>query len=297
MKVENGSGAGNIAGTAAGMALGLLGQEEDAQSKNIRKQIEAKQQELSELSAKEDMSPEEKMKKRQELVKEISDLNMQLRQHQMEKRMQEKAERQKKNQNAQNAGTQRTRRVSKGKGKAQAAGFSTEGMSAMLSAGASMEQAKVQGGVSNRMENRAEIIKTEIKLDSARGGSTERKQAELAAVEEKAVSAAGAQAGSLRDVNERVSEAAEAERSSTAERTKAEQSEKAAHSEKTEHSGQAENAGKPDADEAGRADKSGVQRAEARRNENKKAQEMADGTDMERERSRSELYPPVDVRI
>ena len=94
MKVENGNGMGNTGGVSGVMPAGLLGQGDDAQSKSIRKQIERKQQELSELSGKEDVSPEEKMKKRQELIKEISDLNMQLRQHLMDKQRQEKAERQ-----------------------------------------------------------------------------------------------------------------------------------------------------------------------------------------------------------
>lgn len=274
MRVENGN---NAAGAGVMMSAALLGQNEDAQSKSIRKQIEEKQQELSELSSKEDMSPEEKMKKRQELTKEISDLNMQLRQHQMEKRMQEKAEKQKQSQNAQNAGTQGAGSASKGKGKTQAAGFSTEGMSAMLSADTSMKQAKVQGSVSNKMENRAAVLESEIKLDSARGGSTERKEAELAGVEAKAVSAAVAQAGSLREANESAREASEAERSNTTERT-----------EKTEHSGQSKNAEKANTEETDSAKKSPAQKAEAEQDEN--AQGMA-------EKSQSELYPPVDVRI
>lgn len=259
MRVENGNAAGIISGVGAAMSAGLLGQNEDAQSKSIRKQIEEKQQELSELSAKEDMGPEEKMKKRQELIKEISDLNMQLRQHQMEKRMQEKAERQKQSRDVQNAGGQRARNGSKGKGGAQAAGLSAEGMSAMLSADASMKQAMVQGGVSNRMENRAGVLKAEIKLDSARGGSTEGKEAELAEVEAKAVSAASAQAGSLREVNENVREAREAERGNPSERTK------------TDHSAETDSA--------------------------EKAGEKQDGVELEIERSRSELYPPVDIRV
>ena len=291
MRVENAGSAGNIAAAGAGMALGLLGQNEDAQSKSIKKQLEEKQQELSELSSKEDMSPEEKMKKRQELTKEISDLNMQLRQHQMEKRMQEKAEKQKKSRNAQNTETQRARSASKGKKKTRAAGLSTEGMSAMLSADTSMKQAQVQGGVSNSMENRAGVIETEIKLDSARGGATEGKEAALADVRARAEDAAVAQAGSLREVNESAREAAEAERSNTAERT--EKTERG----QTEHSGQTKNAEKTNTEDADSAKKNPAQKAEAGQDENKNAQGMAAGMDIGREKSQSELYHPVDVRI
>ena len=260
------------------MALGMPGQNEDAQSKSIRKQIEAKQQELSELSAKEDMSPEEKMKKRQELTKEISDLNMQLRQHQMEKHMQKKAEKQKQSQNAQNAQAQKSGGTSKGKGRTQAAGISSEGMSALLSADASMKQAQVQGSVSNRMENRAGVLETEIKLDSSRGTSTERKEAELASVEGKAYGAAAAQAGSLREVNESVREAAEAERTENRDPEKAAQKNKA------------------DADKSESAGKHASQNAASRQEMNDNVQRVS-GDDLETEQSQSERYPSVDVRI
>ena len=291
MRVENGNNAAGASGAGIMMAAGLLGQSEDAQSKSIRKQIEEKQQELSELSSKEDMSPEEKMKKRQELTKEISDLNMQLRQHQMEKRMLERAEKQKQSQNAQNAGAQGAGSASKGKGKTQAAGLSTEGMSAMLSADASMKQAKVQGSVSNKMENRAGVLESEIKLDSARGGSTEGKEAALADVRARAENAANAQAGSLREANESAREAAEAERSNTAERT-----EKTERSQ-TEHGGQSKNAEKTNTEDMDSAKGNPVQKTEAGQDENKNAQGMAGNMDIGREKSQSELYPPVDVRI
>lgn len=284
MRVGNAGSAENISAAGAGMALGLLGQSEDAQSKNIQKQIEEKQKELSELSSKEDMSPEEKMKKRQELTKEISDLNMQLRQHQMEKRMQEKAERQKKSRNAQNTGTQRVRSASKGKKKTRASGLSTEGMSAMLSADTSMKQAQVQGSVSNSMENRAGVIETEIKLDSARGGSTEGKEAALADVRARAENAANAQASTLREANEDARRAAEAERSETPERTEA------------EHSKKAGTANKTNTKKAGVAGKQDAENAAAQIEEDEKAQGIGGG-DRAEEKSQSERYPSVDVRI
>ena len=55
------------------------GQAEDAQSRNIRKQIEEAQKKLQEVSANGELSSEDKMKKRQEIQKQISDLRMQLR--------------------------------------------------------------------------------------------------------------------------------------------------------------------------------------------------------------------------
>ena len=58
----------------------------DSVSKNIQNQIANAQKQLQELSANKDMSIEEKMKKRQEIQQQITDLNNQLRQHQIEQR-------------------------------------------------------------------------------------------------------------------------------------------------------------------------------------------------------------------
>lgn len=52
----------------------------DSYSRNIQNQITNAQKRLQELSSNEDMTLEERMKKRQEIQQQISDLNMQLRQ-------------------------------------------------------------------------------------------------------------------------------------------------------------------------------------------------------------------------
>ena len=63
-----------------------MNQAMDSYSKNIQNQIANAQKQLQELSSNEEMTLEEKMKKRQEIQQQISDLNMQLRQHQIEQR-------------------------------------------------------------------------------------------------------------------------------------------------------------------------------------------------------------------
>lgn len=269
MKVENGNSTGSAGVVMPG---GLFGQGDDAQSKSIRKQIERKQQELSELSGKEDVSPEEKMKKRQELVKEISDLNMQLRQHQMEKHMQEKAERQKERQRAAEASGSTGSAAGKRSGNA-AAGLSAEGMSAMLSADASMEQAKVQGSVSNKMENRADILKSEMKLEKSEKVLLS-KEAALADVEKKAENAANAQAGSLREAVESAEKAAEAQRSNQSGNVKKDRGPKTESDKKAEDKEHDGKDGSADAEQAEAADSAA-----------------------QKEKSLSEQYPSVDVRI
>ena len=59
----------------------------DSVSKNIQNQIANAQKRLQELSSKDDMPLEEKMKKRQEIQQEINSLNHQLKQHQILRRV------------------------------------------------------------------------------------------------------------------------------------------------------------------------------------------------------------------
>lgn len=67
----------------------------DEVSKNLQNQIENLQKQMQELSSNQEMPMETKMKKRQELQKQISELEMQMRQHQMEVKREERQEKQK----------------------------------------------------------------------------------------------------------------------------------------------------------------------------------------------------------
>ena len=70
----------------AGTTLRNGGMQSDSYTKNIQRQIADAQQKLQDLSSNEELSLEDKMKKRQEIQQEITNLNQQLRQHQMEQR-------------------------------------------------------------------------------------------------------------------------------------------------------------------------------------------------------------------
>ncbi len=80
---------------AAGMnnniSAGSIGMQADSFSKNIQNKISQVQKEMQEISSKEELTPEEKMKKRQELQQEIAALNQQLRQHQSMQRKEKQA--------------------------------------------------------------------------------------------------------------------------------------------------------------------------------------------------------------
>lgn len=177
----------------------------DSVSKNIQNQIANAQKQLQELSANKDMSIEEKMKKRQEIQQQITDLNNQLRQHQIEQRKEQQA---KKSSMDDMLGGSKKTAPKAGK---QSTGLSQASMKAMISADSAMAQAQVQGSVATKMEGRAGVLESEIKLDSARGDDVEAKKEELAEVEQKAVQAESAQMNTLATANKELEEAAKAD--------------------------------------------------------------------------------------
>lgn len=178
------------------MQMGQMGsgQVTDAYSRNIQDQIARAQKQLQELSSNENMTLEEKMKKRQEIQQQISDLNMQLRQHQMEQRRaaQNRSEKQQAKQQAESKST----------------GLSQAGMTAMISAENSIKQAKIQGGVAAEMEGKAGVLEAEIKLDRVRGADTHAKEEELAEAGQKAQAATASQLTTLADASRTMEEAA-----------------------------------------------------------------------------------------
>ena len=195
MKINGFNGTNTQTG-AMGMA-----QANDSVSKNIQNQIANAQQKLQDLSSNEELSLEDKMKKRQEIQQEITNLNQQLRQHQIEQRKEQQSK--KSSMDDMVAGTKNTS-AKKGTGLSQA------GMQAMISADSSMKQAKVQGSMATQMEGRAGVIASEIKQDAGKG-NTEKKEEELADLQAKAQSATAAQMSSLSDANKSMEEAAKAD--------------------------------------------------------------------------------------
>ncbi len=205
MNISGVNGAG-----ASGMQAGAMGrgQAEDAVSKRLMQQIENAQKKLQEISGNSEISVEEKMKKRQEIQKEISELNSQLRQHQMDMQRKEAEEAKKKQAEhasaTERSGSSRNRNAKEGQVDIQ---ISAEGMQAMISADGAMKQAKVQGSVAGSMEGRAGVLKAEISLDSARNGDTSAKEAQLADVEKKAEEATASQMSTLAEAGETLADA------------------------------------------------------------------------------------------
>ena len=194
-----GSGQGAAVQAGSGMT-----RQSDPVSRNIQAQIGNAQKRLQELSSNDTMSVEEKMKKRQEIQKEIASLNQQLRQHQIEKRKEQRAQ-----------GTSMDdmlgcghRTAKKGK---EGTGLSQAGMQAMISADSSMKVADAQGSVAVQMDGQARVLQSEIRMDRNSGVSTEEKEAQLADLQAKAQSAETSQISTLAEAGRVIRESGEAE--------------------------------------------------------------------------------------
>lgn len=190
-----GSNANAGAGTSAISMSSQQGM--DSYSKSLQKQIADAQKQLQELAQNKEMDPEIKMKKRQEIQKQISDLNMQLRQHQMEERKKAQEEKRQKSEPK--------------KSEENATGLSQKNMEAMISADSSMKQADVYGSTAKDMENGARIKRSEIARD---GGSSHRTSNDSVAIsskwdavesmESKAQAATVSQASTLAEANDKL---------------------------------------------------------------------------------------------
>ncbi len=195
---------GSVAGTNNNMQAGYTGMnmQEDSVSKNIQNQIANAQKQLQELSSNENMTLEEKMKKRQEIQQEIATLNQQLRQHQIEQRK----EQQKgiSMDDMLGGSKQAVKTGNKGSGLSQAS------MTAIISADSSMKQAKTQGSMASQMEGRAKVLEAELQTD--KGKAREKKEEELADLKEKVQKTTEGQMSTLANANEVMKEAAEADR-------------------------------------------------------------------------------------
>lgn len=213
----NGIGGTGASQNTAGMTAGKSGQM-DPESKSLQQQIEKLQNDLKEISANADMPADTKMKKRQDIQKQISELQIQLRQHQIEVKREEREKKKEessfddlmgiKNQTQQNGSLN--------------VGMSADSMTAMVSADVSIKQANVQGNTAKKMENRANVLEVEMQLDGGRGGSsnTELKETELADAKKTAQKATSEQLASLAQAGEKLKDASEKDNTENSKKVK-----------------------------------------------------------------------------
>lgn len=200
---------GGIAGADNSVQGSGMNPRMDSVSRNLKNQIANAQKELRDLSSDENMTAEEKMKKKQEIQQEIANLNQQLRQHQMEQRRQQSSSRGDTAKENRSTGDRKAELAGKGGAGAcsRKGGLSQTSMRSMLSADSAVKQAKVQGSVATKMDGKAGVLRAEIKQDGGNGA----KEAEQAEAEQKAVKAESAQVSTLAKANREMEEAAKAE--------------------------------------------------------------------------------------
>ncbi len=186
-----------------------MNKDSDPFSKNIQNQIANAQKQMQELGDNKDMSPEEKMKKRQDIQQQITDLQNQLRQHQIDQRKESRKKSSPSMTDMLGGNSQY------GKTRKNSTGMSSASMQAIISADISMDQAKVQGAVKADMEGKAGILESEIKLDEARGDDTTKKREKLADLESKAQEITSSQLDTLSDADAKLKKAAESEKDTT----------------------------------------------------------------------------------
>ena len=207
MNISGIGGAGMQPGTTG---MGAGGQIIDSVSMDLQKQIEKLQNDLREISANEEMTADAKMKKRQEIQKQISELEIQLRQHQIEAKREERQKKKDESSFDDLMGTKSQEKQSNG----QSVGMSAGSMEAMISAGQSVKQANVNGSIAKKMEGRANVVEVEMQLDGGRGGSSnvDLKKAELSKLREAAEKATSSQMESLAEASETLQNAAKDEK-------------------------------------------------------------------------------------
>ena len=267
----------------AGTTLRNGGMQSDSYTKNIQRQIADAQQKLQDLSSNEELSLEDKMKKRQEIQQEIANLNQQLRQHQMEQRREQQSQKSS-SMDDMIAGTKHTS-AKKGTGLSQAS------MQAIISADTSMKQANVQGSVAAGLKGRAEVLESEIRQDAGKG-NTEKKEQELADIQGKVQSATAQQMSMVARANQEVEEAAKVD--------SAENTEKTESADKTNNTNKTGNADRTDnVDKIENANKVGNTDRAEKEKQKTESSDMVESSAKPNEQSATEQvgYKPIDVKL
>lgn len=166
--------------------------QEDAVIKNAQKQIEALRNELQTLSENEDMEPKIKAEKKQELQKQINELNTQIRQRELELRKEKQAANQPSDTNPRQAKNEES----------GGAGFTKSVTGGLISVSNALKGAKDLNCLNKRLTGRAGELNAEIKADLARGADTAAKEKELEKVNKGIKSTADGSVKMLADAKE-----------------------------------------------------------------------------------------------
>ncbi len=175
--------------TASNMTSSVISQTE-TETKNILNQITSKQQNLKRLSSDSKMSAEEKAKERQEIQKQIAELNRKLRMLRMEKEEEvkeaEKEQEQKavlseeRNKALKQEDANKVIMTEDTQKQKEKVNVSPQNIQKMLEGSSLVQKERIQQRVDNQKELAGNILETEIKLDELYGADTSAKKEELA---------------------------------------------------------------------------------------------------------------------
>ena len=186
----------------------------DSETKSFQNQIASAQTQLQKLSANNEMSSEEKAKKRQEIQKQIMELNNMLRERKAELRRekQQKAAEEGNNGEEPLPGQQgKPETVHIESNTSSSPGISSRHMKSLISADAAIDKAELADNISNELESRIQVLQGEIRQAEANGGYVEAKKGEVQSLENKVAKISGAKAniinGAISEMKQAVKEA------------------------------------------------------------------------------------------
>ena len=193
----------------------------DSETKSFQNQIASAQTQLQKLSANNEMSSEEKAKKRQEIQKQIMELNNMLRERKAELRR----EKQQKAAEEGNSGEEplpgqqvKPETVHIESNTSSSPGISSRHMKSLISADAAIDKAELADNISNELESRVQVLQGEIRQAEANGGYVEAKKGEVQSLENKVAKISGAKAniinGAISEMKQAVKEAGKDSKSS-----------------------------------------------------------------------------------
>ena len=149
-------------------------QAEDSVIKNAQSQIEALRKQLRQLAENEEMDPKTKAQKKQDIQKQIAELNAQIRQRQAEIR--------KEKQEAREPSQREIEKKAEENAKTEGTSFSKTEAGSIISASNALDAAQDLSGLNKKLSGRARELGAEIKTDLARGADTKAKENELSKV-------------------------------------------------------------------------------------------------------------------
>lgn len=154
----------------------------EKECENLQNQINGKEQLLKRLSTDPEKTSEEKARERQEVQKQIQELNRKLRLLQMEKEEEAQKAEKEKEQKVQEEEQVKTKEKEKAQKRTDGMEEETpqlENLQKMLASDSNIHQNRIQEKVAARQEAKMKVLETEIKSDKLYGTDTTTKQEEL----------------------------------------------------------------------------------------------------------------------